>query len=81
MENDTSSEYEITLKIILCGDMSVGKTSLFTRYVMNYFPSNSLPTIAVELKSKIIQLKNNKLIKALIWDTAGQEKYKSLISK
>ena len=44
------------------------------------FPTSPLPTIAVEFATKIIQLKEGGYVKAQIWDTAGQEKYKSITS-
>ena len=45
------------------------------------FPFTPLPTISVELKSKVINLPGIGDIKAQIWDTAGQEKYKSISTK
>lgn len=60
--------------------MSVGKTCFISKYVLGVFPTSPLPTIAVELKTKIISLKDGSAIKAQIWDTAGQEKYKSITS-
>ena len=65
----------------MCGDMSVGKTCLIAKYVLGIFPQSPLPTIAVELKTKVITLNNQTKIKAQIWDTAGQEKYKSITSQ
>ncbi len=44
------------------------------------FPTSPLPTIAIEFATKIIQLKEGGYVKAMIWDTAGQEKYKSITS-
>jgi small GTP-binding protein len=61
--------------------MSVGKTCLVSKFVTGEFPSCPLPTIGGELKLKIVQLSNGVTIKAQIWDTAGQEKYKSITSQ
>lgn len=61
--------------------MSVGKTCLISKYVKGVFPTTPLPTIAVELGTKIIQLKEGGYVKAQLWDTAGQEKYKSITSQ
>ena len=58
--------------------MGVGKSSLLSKYVRGIFPTSPLPTIAIEFATKIIQLKEGGYVKAQIWDTAGQEKYKSL---
>lgn len=65
----------------MCGDMSVGKTCLVSKYVLGVCPSYPLPTIGGELKTKVIRLKDGTKIKAQIWDTAGQEKYKSMTSQ
>lgn len=48
------------------------------RYVHGMFVSSPLPTIAVELKTKVITLRDGSKVKAQIWDTAGMEKYKSV---
>ena len=62
------------------GDASVGKTSLLHVYMKGSFPDKNLPTIGVEFASKIITLKDNSKIKIQIFDTAGQEKYRSIVS-
>ena len=50
------------------------------KYVQGIFPISQIPTIAVEFATKIIEY-NGKKIKSQIWDTAGQEKYRSITSK
>jgi Ras-related protein Rab-11A len=71
----------LTFKIvILVGDSNVGKSCLLSKYVKGVFPISPLPTIAVEFATKTIQIQGNVIIKAQIWDTAGQEKYKSITS-
>jgi Rab family protein len=72
--------YLINHLVILVGDMGVGKSSLLSKYVKGIFPTSPLPTIAIEFATKIIQLKEGGYVKAQIWDTAGQEKYKSITS-
>ncbi len=67
--------------VIMCGDMNVGKTCLVSKYVLGVCPTSPLPTIGGELKTKVIQLNSGIKIKAQIWDTAGQEKYKSMTSQ
>ena len=66
--------------VILVGDMGVGKTSLISQYIKKIFPDNPYPTIAIEFTTKIIQINQNTNIKMQIWDTTGQEKYKSITS-
>ena len=72
-------EYEMMVKIILIGDAGVGKTNIMSKYLKNQFMENSKSTVGVEFGSKVFNHEGHK-IKAQIWDTAGQEKYKSLIS-
>lgn len=66
------------LKIVMVGDTSVGKSNLLSRYILNEFCENSKSTIGVDFVTKDLLI-NDKLIKAQIWDTAGQEKFRSLI--
>ena len=68
---------EISLKILLIGDSSVGKTSLLLRYTDNNFTDSQISTIGVEYKNKEIKYKDMD-IKLQIWDTSGQERFRSL---
>jgi Rab family protein len=60
--------------------MGVGKSSLISQYIKKEFPESPLPTIAIEFTTKILRMRNGDKIKMQIWDTAGQEKYKSITS-
>lgn len=68
----------INLKIILVGDVSVGKTSVIERYINNNFKDDYTCTIQAEQKTKIINEDSNTSIRMDIWDTVGQEKFRSL---
>ena len=70
-------EPEITLKILLVGDSSVGKTTLLLKYVEGKFSDSHITTIGVEYKDKEITVDNRK-INLQIWDTSGQERYRSI---
>ena len=65
------------LKIIVVGDRGVGKTALLYRYSDNKFTTDQISTIGVDFKSKDITIEGQQ-IKLQIWDTAGQEKFRSL---
>ena len=67
----------IKKKILLVGDIEVGKTSILTKYFDNNAPEVIEPTMGIEFKTKIFKRGNN-LIKLRIWDTSGQEKFKSI---
>ena len=73
-------KFKIKYLVITMGDTSVGKTSLLSVYMKGVFPDNNLPTIGVEFSSKEITLEDNSKIKIQIFDTAGQEKYRSIVS-
>ena len=66
-------------KVVLLGDSGVGKTCIISRYISGAFDQNSPSTNGASYASKIINFEQlNKTISLDIWDTAGQEKYKSL---
>ena len=70
-------DYEMMVKVILIGDSAVGKTNIMGKYLKGVFNENSKATVGVEFGSKLFNIQNHK-IKAQIWDTAGQEKYKAI---
>ena len=65
-------------KIIVVGDASVGKTSIIMQYHINTFDPNHHETIGASFIQKQFEI-DNELININIWDTAGQEKYRSLV--
>ena len=72
-----SIKEDVILKILVLGDSAVGKTSLSLQYVENYFPESYISTVGVEYKNKPVKLNNTNIL-LQIWDTCGQERYKSL---
>jgi small GTP-binding protein len=64
------------VKIVVLGDPNIGKSCLISRYINNAFSSVD-PTIGCNYFRKELIIDNSK-IKLDIWDTAGQEKYRSL---
>ena len=58
----------------------MGKTAILSKYVKGIFPVAPAPTIAIEFATKIIQIKEGGYIKAQIWDSAGQERYKAIVA-
>ena len=67
-----------SIKVVLLGESSVGKTSIITRFVENKFKQDTMSSLSANFVSKKIEIGNNKFIKFDIWDTAGQEKYRAL---
>ena len=70
---------ELSFKIIIIGDLGVGKSCLAIRNSKNIFDSIYQPTIGFDFISYPIKI-NDHIIKMQIWDTCGQEVYRSLIS-
>ena len=67
------------LKVVLIGESGSGKTSIIQRFSYNLFDPNCASSISSQYISKIIELKDiNQILKFDIWDTAGQEKYRSM---
>ena len=73
----SETQNTIPLKIIMVGAMNVGKTSLVTRYITGKCPSQTKTTKNASYVNKHIK-KNGYNFEIKLWDTAGQEKYKSL---
>ncbi len=72
-------EVDFSFKIIVIGDSAVGKSSLTLRGTKDKYKDFYTPTIGFEFLSFTIKIKNQ-IIKLQIWDTCGQEVYRSLIS-
>ena len=66
------------IKSAIIGDYGVGKTSIVSRYTGNKFYEGEAPTLGVDFLHKEIDYKENKY-KLQIWDTAGQEKFESIV--
>ena len=65
------------VKIILLGDVGVGKTSIISRYDKNIFSEKNISTLSSSFITK--QVKKGDITYNLnIWDTSGQEKYRSV---
>ena len=72
--------YDLSFKIILLGDSNVGKNDLVIKATKkNKFENNYLSTVGFEFFTFNMKI-GNKVIKLQIWDTCGQEIYRSLIS-
>ena len=71
--------YNLSFKIIVIGNSGVGKSSLSIQAARHTFAENYFATVGVEFFTMNIKLQN-KVIKLQIWDTCGQEIYRSLIS-
>eukprot|EP01017_Pseudomicrothorax_dubius_P044754 TRINITY_DN7609_c0_g1_i2.p1 TRINITY_DN7609_c0_g1~~TRINITY_DN7609_c0_g1_i2.p1 ORF type:complete len:224 (+),score=36.98 TRINITY_DN7609_c0_g1_i2:141-812(+) len=71
-------DYDASYKVILAGDPGVGKSSTFQQFSKGIVPASLQPTIGVDFSAKVITLPGGARVKAHLWDTAGQEKYRGL---
>ena len=69
--------FNYLFKYIIIGDAAVGKSNLLLRYAHGQFKQEYQLTIGVEFGAKNIQL-NDKIYRIQIWDTAGQENFRSI---
>ena len=79
MQNNAKlDDYDYLFKIILLGDTHVGKTSIVSQFVNKNYNKYQEPTIGVDFKVNCKTI-NDKKVKLYLWDTAGQEKFHSII--
>ena len=72
-------DYDLSFKIIVIGDSFVGKSCLALKAVKGIYTENYNPTIGFEFLTFFVKIEESN-IKLQIWDTCGQEVYRSLIS-
>lgn len=68
---------DFLFKLIIIGDSAVGKSCLMQRVTTNEFIEDHEVTVGVEFGTLIIRLEDQ-IFKLQIWDTAGQESFKSI---
>ena len=66
------------INIIALGNNAVGKTCFILKYTDNFYNDKYLATIGVDFKVKSIQLPHGKEYKIYFYDTAGQERFRSI---
>ena len=77
MEKNQNDEDIPYLKITLIGDSGTGKTCVINRYINDDFIPDKVSSFGVSCSNKVIK-EDNKLLRIDLWDTAGQEQYRSL---
>ena len=76
---DDFLQYDLSFKIIVIGDSGVGKSCLTNRATTNLFEDTYSATVGFEFLSFNVKIEE-KVVKLQIWDTCGQELYRSLIT-
>jgi small GTP-binding protein len=69
--------FDFSLKAVVVGDSGVGKTCLLMRYFRDVFDPECQLTLGVEFMTKIFE-NDNQQIQLQLWDTAGQELFRSV---
>ncbi len=77
--SEDSPSFDLSFKLIIIGDQGVGKSCLAIKASRNYFEDFYSPTVGFEFLSFNVKVED-KIVKLQIWDTCGQEVYRSLIS-
>ena len=77
MSGGVAVNFDYLFKYIIIGDAAVGKSNLLLRYTHGQFKPEYQLTIGVEFGAKNISI-NNKTYRIQIWDTAGQENFRSI---
>ena len=77
MENDVEKKLH-TFKVLILGDPSVGKSCFLIRYTEDTFQDVYLSTIGMDCKYKKVDLENGESIRLQLWDTAGQDRFRSI---
>ena len=72
-----SINFNYLLKFVIIGDSGVGKSNILLRYIYNSFSEEFKTTVGVEFGAKNIEI-NKKVYRIQIWDTAGQENFRSI---
>ena len=77
--SEDSPSFDLSFKLIIIGDQGVGKSCLAIKASRNYFEDFYSPTVGFEFLSLNVKVED-KIVKLQMWDTCGQEVYRSLIS-
>ena len=74
---NNTRKYDYFFKLLIIGETCVGKTCILLRFTDEVFNFNHIATIGIDFNIKYITL-DDKNIKLQIWDTAGQDRFKTI---
>ncbi|KAF7259563.1 hypothetical protein EG68_03231 [Paragonimus skrjabini miyazakii] len=70
--------FDYQFRVIVIGDSMVGKSSFLRTFVEGRFSNVCDPTVGVDFYSRTVRVRSDKYVKLQLWDTAGQEKFRSI---
>ncbi len=79
MSNNNIKQKKKSFKVLLIGDTAVGKTSIILQYTKHIHPRSYISTIGLDFAIHDQKLNNGKNVELRIYDTAGQEKFSSIV--
>ena len=71
--------FKYIFKLIIIGNNNVGKSTIIKAFNNEYIDQKYHSTIGIDFASKIIKISDETCVKLQIWDTAGTERFKSII--
>lgn len=71
------TKYDLMYKGILIGNSGAGKSCLMERFCHDYYRKQHLSTIGIDFSTRVVDIANKK-IKVQLWDTSGQERFRSI---
>ena len=77
-QEEEKEKKALEVKIVLLGDVNVGKTSIASRYCKNSFNEHHINTIGGAYQQQKVVLNNGAMVKLHIWDTSGQERFRAM---
>ena len=79
MTLEANNHLDYIYKYVVIGEAGVGKTSIARQFIFNDYSDRYNTTIGVDFSCKTLSI-GDKNIKIQVWDTAGQESFRSIIS-
>lgn len=74
-----SSKKDLCCKVVLLGESFVGKSSIVSRYINDHFSKGHEVTVGGAFQQFNIQTKSNVNMKMNLWDTGGEERFRSML--
>jgi len=72
-----NTNYDLSLKLVAVGNSGVGKSSLLQRIANDAFEANYAATIGIDFRFVTVE-KDGKIVKVQLWDTAGQQRFRTV---